>query len=218
MMMGMPMPMGVRNENVGRALTEMRTLGDIVLNDVTTLFHKYSRSLDLDKCPQRLVCEFGSFMLPANFTQVPTAKTLTSYIVEQAVPKGKARKMLRQFEKAFWLGSAGSSQCSIYKCQPAFRMTSGDSTTSNEARSVRNNTRTTTTTTPPPPSPVYHQGEAHVETFEHPYESTGSQQYSDYQQQYQQHLVESANNQENDIQGASSNNYYKIFGTPTVKS
>lgn len=80
------------------------------------------RSLDLDKCPQRIVCEFGSFILPVNSTQIPTAKTLTSYLVDQAMPKGKARKYMKQLEKAFWLGSFGSGQCSHFNCQPAFHV------------------------------------------------------------------------------------------------
>jgi hypothetical protein len=95
------------------------------------------RSLDLDKCPQRISCEFGSFVLPVNSTQLPTAKTLTSYIVDQAVPKGKARKMLRQLEKAFWLGSSGSNHCNIYHCKPAFRVyeeTKSTPLANNEAR------------------------------------------------------------------------------------
>lgn len=42
----MPNPLGIRNENVGRAMDEMRTLGDIVLNDISGLLSKYSRYIN----------------------------------------------------------------------------------------------------------------------------------------------------------------------------
>jgi len=128
MMPQMPNPLGIRNENVGRAFTEVRTLGDLLFNDMSGLFEKYSRSLDLDKCPQRLACEFGAFVLPTNITQIPTAKTLTSYIVDQAVPKGKVRKMLKQVQKAFWLGSSGPEHCGLYHCKPSFHLHQDPST------------------------------------------------------------------------------------------
>jgi hypothetical protein len=176
------------------------------------------RSLDLDKCPQRLVCEFGSFVLPANFTQVPTAKTLTAYIVEQAVPKGKARKMLRQIEKAFWLGSSGSNHCSAYKCQPAFKMyDSGTSSYSNtnEARNHRNTTKTTSA----PAFENNYSNQAHVPVdSQYPdlNQEGGDKDYN--QQHYNSQYLTDAQPQENEIHSASSNNYYKMFGTPTIKS
>jgi len=43
MPMMMPSPLGIRNENIGRAFNEMRTLGDIVLSDISSLMTKYAR-------------------------------------------------------------------------------------------------------------------------------------------------------------------------------
>jgi len=177
------------------------------------------RSLDLDKCPQRLVCEFGSFIFPGNSTQLPTAKTLTAYIVEQAVPKGKARKMLRQYEKAFWLGSKSGDSCQLYKCQPAFHIYK-DNNSENNAPRTPSKTHAVN-----PQKTVDEIGYNNYHEAQNVYNSYNYTDYPEvqgspnYKEPYISQNSEIASiPQENEVQRASSSKYYSVFGTPTVKS
>ncbi|CAL8101781.1 unnamed protein product [Orchesella dallaii] len=128
MMMMMMMMMGgdmmrVRGDNVsGRAIDEMRTFGEVVFTDMTSLFTKYARSLDLDQCPHRIACELGTIFYPENnLTDTGTAKAFTEFVMDQYIPKGKVKRTLKQFEKAFWSGSSHGS-CAAFHCQPSFRI------------------------------------------------------------------------------------------------
>lgn len=65
----------------------------------------------------------GSIMFPDNITDASTtAKAFSSFITEQYLPKGKVRKLLKQYEKAFWAGSSSSSSCDAFNCQPTFKV------------------------------------------------------------------------------------------------
>lgn len=42
--------------------------------------------------------------------------------MDQYLPKGKVRKLLKQYEKAFWTGSTSISSCKAFNCQPTFKV------------------------------------------------------------------------------------------------
>lgn len=50
------------------------------------------------------------------------AKAFSNFIVEQYFPKGKIRRSIKQFEKAFWSGSSSLNSCEAFTCQPTFKM------------------------------------------------------------------------------------------------
>lgn len=65
----------------------------------------------------------GAIIFPDNnSTDASTAKAFSSFIMEQYLPKGKIRKTVKQFEKAFWTGSTSSSSCKAFNCQPTFKI------------------------------------------------------------------------------------------------
>ncbi|CAG7837446.1 unnamed protein product [Allacma fusca] len=127
MMDGGMMMMMMRNAGVptrhGYNNAEARSFGNLIYHDFSALLTRYARSLDLDHCPERFACQAGSFLMPSenNGTfEAVTARTLLDF-VEQSVPKGKTRQLLRHYKQAFWTGSK-TGNCSEFKCSPAFRI------------------------------------------------------------------------------------------------
>lgn len=65
----------------------------------------------------------GSAFFPENnSTDASTAKAFSSFIMEQYLPKGKVRRMVKQYEKAFWTGSSDFNACKAFQCQPTFKL------------------------------------------------------------------------------------------------
>lgn len=79
------------------------------------------RSLDLDRCPERVSCEIGSAMFPMNASRTSTAKSFVNYVIDHAVPSGKTQEILRTCRDALFEGSKLNT-CQNFHCQPKFKM------------------------------------------------------------------------------------------------
>ncbi|CAG7826174.1 unnamed protein product, partial [Allacma fusca] len=114
MMGGGMMMMPMRNQ---QQVTSARSLGALLLSDWNTLALTASRSIDFDKCPEKVVCALGAYAFSRKSSE--SGEVLMEYIVKQA-PRGKFKKLLRKYEQAFWDGSK-SGDCSAFTCQPTIR-------------------------------------------------------------------------------------------------